>query len=79
LYDVPSAVEIQQKADAETPMDEVLKSWAVGSDPTVHIKKMHELFDSGVSIVNVHSGQPDQARVIDFYGEHVLPTFRHPA
>jgi F420-dependent hydroxymycolic acid dehydrogenase len=60
-------------------MDEVLKSWAVGSDPTVHIKKMHELFDSGVSIVNVHSGQPDQARVIDFYGEHVLPTFRHPA
>ena len=79
LYDVPRAVEIQQKADAGTPMDEVLKSWAIGTDPTVHVKKMHELFDSGVSIVNVHSGQPDQARVIDFYGEHVLPTFRHPA
>jgi hypothetical protein len=79
LYDVPSAVEIQQKADAGTPMDEVLKSWAIGTDPTVHVKKMHELFDSGVSIVNVHSGQPDQARVIDFYGEHVLQTFRHPA
>jgi hypothetical protein len=30
--------------------------------------------DSGVTIVNVHSGQPDQARVIDFYGTRVLPT-----
>jgi hypothetical protein len=53
-------------------MQTVQKSWAVGTDPTVHIRKMHELFDSGVSIVNVHSGQ---AHVIDFYGEHVLPTF----
>jgi F420-dependent hydroxymycolic acid dehydrogenase len=79
LYNVPSAVEIQQKADAETPMDEVLKSWVIGDNPSVHMKKMRALFDSGVSIVNIHSGQPDQARVIDFYGEHVLPTFRKPA
>jgi hypothetical protein len=57
-------------------MEVVQTSWAIGTDPAVHIRKMHELFDSGVSIVNVHSGQPDQARVIDFYGEHVLPTFR---
>jgi F420-dependent hydroxymycolic acid dehydrogenase len=59
-------------------MEEVLKSWAIGTDPAVHIRKMHELFESGVSIVNVHSGQPDQARVIEFYGEHVIPAFRHP-
>ena len=59
-------------------MDEVFKSWAVGTDPSIHVKKMHELFDSGATIINVHSGQPDQARVIDFYAEHVLPTFRHP-
>jgi hypothetical protein len=55
-----------------------MKSWATGTRPDVHIKKMRELFDSGVSIVNVHSGQPDQARVIDFYGAHVLPAFRQP-
>ena len=53
-----------------------MKSWAMGTDPAVHIRKMHELFESGVSIVNVHSGQPDQARVIDFYGEHVLPAVK---
>ena len=72
-------MDIQQKADAGTPMEEVTKSWAIGTDPAIHIRKMRELFDSGVSIVNVHSGQADQARVIDFYGEHVLPAFRQPA
>jgi F420-dependent hydroxymycolic acid dehydrogenase len=77
LYNVPSPVNIQRQAESGTQMDEVLKSWAVGTDPAVHIKKMHELFDSGVTIVNVHSGQADQARVIDFYAEHVLPAVRH--
>ncbi len=79
LYDVASPVEIQRRAEAETPLEEVTKSWAIGTDPGVHIKKMHELFDSGVSVINVHSGQPDQVRVIDFYGTHVLPAFRQPA
>ena len=78
LYNVPSPTEIQQKADAGTSIDEVQKCWAIGTDPAVHVKKMHELFASGVSIVNVHSGQPDQARVVDFYGEKVLPAFKHP-
>ncbi len=75
LFNVPSPVEIQRKADDETSLDEVMKGWAIGTNPAVHIKKMRELFDSGVSIVNVHSGQPDQARVIEFYGSHVLPAF----
>jgi alkanesulfonate monooxygenase SsuD/methylene tetrahydromethanopterin reductase-like flavin-dependent oxidoreductase (luciferase family) len=79
LYNVPSPVEIQQKAEAASPIDEVTEGWAIGTDPAVHIKKAHELFDSGVSIVNVHSGQLDQARVIDFYGTHVLPAFKNRA
>lgn len=76
LYNIPSPVEIQKQAEDGTPMEEVLKSWAIGTDPEVHIEKMHELFESGATIVNVHSGQPDQARVIDFYGSHVLPKVR---
>lgn len=79
LYDVPSPVEIQQKAEAGTPLEEVTKSWAIGTDPNIHIKKMRDLFDSGVSIVNVHSGQADQARVVEFYGAHVIPAFHHAA
>jgi hypothetical protein len=31
------------------------------------------------SIVNVHSGQPDQERVIEFYARNVLPHFRQPS
>jgi hypothetical protein len=33
-------------------------------------------FDSGATIVNIHSGQPDQYKVIAFYGKHVLPSLR---
>ena len=79
LYNVCSPVEIQQKADAETPIDEVTKSWAIGTDPAVHVNAVRELFDSGATIVNIHSGQPDQRKVIEFYGAHVLPKFKQPA
>jgi TAT-translocated FGD2 family F420-dependent dehydrogenase len=72
-FDIPSPVTIQQKADAQVPMEEVLKSWVISTDPSAHIEKIHELQESGASIVNIHSGQPDQERVIDFYGSKVLP------
>jgi F420-dependent hydroxymycolic acid dehydrogenase len=78
LYNVRDPDQIEQKANAETPIDEVMKSWSVGTDPGVHIDAVRELFDDGVSIVNIHSGQPDQRRVIEFYGSHVLPKFRQP-
>ena len=53
--------------------------WAVDTDPGVHIAKIRELFDSGVSIVNIHSGQPDQRQVVEFYGRNVLPKLGLPA
>jgi TAT-translocated FGD2 family F420-dependent dehydrogenase len=79
LFDVRSPVEIEQKADSMTPIDEVLKGWAIGTDPAVHVAAVKELFDSGATIVNIHSGQADQRKVIEFYGQHVLPKFRQPA
>ncbi len=79
LYGVPDPVQIQQKAEAGTPLDEVKKGWAIGTDPKVHIAAAHELLDSGVTIVNVHSGQADQKRVIEFYATHVLPKFNQRA
>jgi F420-dependent hydroxymycolic acid dehydrogenase len=39
---------------------------------------VRELLDSGATIINLHSGQPDQKRVIDFYGSRVLPKFASP-
>jgi TAT-translocated FGD2 family F420-dependent dehydrogenase len=75
-YNIPSPARIQQEAEQQVPLEEVLKSWVIGTDPQVHIKKVHELFESGVSIVNIHSGQPQQRHVIEFYAKNVLPHFR---
>lgn len=79
LYNVRSPVVIQQKAEAETPLEEVSKAWPTGTDPKVHVDAAKALFDSGVSVVNVHSGQTDQRKVIAFYAKHVLPALPQPA
>lgn len=76
-YNIPDPTRIQQRAEAEIPLDQVIKSWAVGTDPQIHIAAIQKLFDSGATIVNVHSGQPDQKKVIDFYAGHVLPKVGH--
>lgn len=75
-YNVRDPERIQNEADAEVPLQEVYKGWAMSTDPEVHVKKVKELFDSGVSVVNIHSGQSDQRRVIEFYGKEVLPRLR---
>lgn len=69
----PDPAHIRERANAEIKPEEVLKSWTVSRDPQVHIKKIKELFEQGVSTVFVHSAQPDQQMVIDFYGREVLP------
>ena len=38
-------------------------------------RRQQELFDSGATIVNIHTGQQDQKRAIEFYGSKVLPHF----
>ena len=77
-YNIPDPTVIQQRADAQVPLDQVIKDWPIGTGPRVHLEKIQELFDSGVSIVNVHAGQMDQRRVIEFYGREVLPKLRLP-
>jgi hypothetical protein len=77
-FNITDPAEIQRQADAQIPPDEVSEGWPISIDPKSHIAKIHELFDSGVSIVNIHAGQKDQRRVIDFYGSHVLPKLGMP-
>ncbi len=75
-YNIPSPAVIERRADIELPIEQVIADWAVSPDPAVHIRKIEELFATGVSIVNIHSGQSDQNRVIEFYGSQVLPAVR---
>jgi len=72
-YNIPDPAQIQKTAESELPIEKVTASWAVGNDPAVHIAKVKELQESGVTIVNVHSGQADQKKVIQFYASKVLP------
>jgi hypothetical protein len=52
--------------------DPARRGWPISTDPDAHVKVLAELFDSGATGVHIHSGQPDQKRVIDFYGKEVL-------
>ena len=79
LYNVRDPAEIQRRAESGTPIEQVMKSWPISTDPGAHLEKIHELQESGVSIVNIHAGQPDQRRVIEFYATHVLPKLPQPA
>ncbi len=67
LYDPPAA-------RTEIPLERVYADWVVSEDPAAHVRALRELLASGATIVNVHSGQADQRRVIDFYGCEVLPS-----
>jgi len=78
-YNVPNPQTIQERAEAEIPLEQVYSSWPVGTDPSVHLKTVTELFDSGATMVNIHSGQQDQRRVIEFYGTQVLPKLHRSA
>lgn len=75
LYE-PDPREIQRKADARIPLEEVYQDWPVSEDPEVHAQAMQELLDSGATHVYIHGGQEDQRKVIQFYGEQVLPLLR---
>jgi TAT-translocated FGD2 family F420-dependent dehydrogenase len=78
-YNVADPAEIQRRAESEISLEQVIKQWPIGADPARHIAAIHELFESGVSIVNVHAGQMDQERVIEFYARHVLSKIGQPA
>jgi len=75
-HNIPDPVQIERQAQADLPLPKVYGDWTISTDPAVHVKAIRKLFDSGVSIVNIHSGQPDQRKVLEFYGKEVLPRLR---
>jgi TAT-translocated FGD2 family F420-dependent dehydrogenase len=75
-HNIPDPAQIEKSAAAELPLSKVYGEWTVSTDPAAHAKAITDLLDSGVTIVNVHSGQADQQKVIEFYGREVLPKVR---
>jgi F420-dependent hydroxymycolic acid dehydrogenase len=76
---IPDPAQIEQRARAELPLPKVFGDWVVSTDAQAHVQMIRSLQESGVSIVNIHTGQQDQQRVIEFYGREVLPHVRAQA
>ena len=73
---IVSPSDVEERAAKEIPLSKVMAEWLISSEPAKHVQKIQELRASGISIVNIHSGQEDQRAVIDFYARHVLPELR---
>jgi len=73
---VPDPVQIRQRADSEVMIDQVIQNWTISTDPQKHVDAINKFFSMGVTQVYIHSAQPDQQKVIDFYGSQVLPKLR---
>ena len=54
-YNNPDPAAIERQAGAEVPICKVTADWAIGTDPEIHIAAIKKLFDSGATIVNIHS------------------------
>ena len=72
LIDEPDPRAIERAAEQKLSLEQVYGAWVVSEDPDTHIQAIHQLFDQGATDVFIHSGQPDQRRVIDFYASQVL-------
>ena len=75
-FNVRDPHEIQRRAETEIPVDQILEDMTIGTDPELHVQKLHEAFQGGATEVHIHSGQPNQRKVIEFYGKEVLPRLR---
>lgn len=72
----PDPRAIQRDAEASVPLPSVYTDWPVSEDPAVHVAVIQKLLDGGVQQLFVHSAQPDQRRMLEFYGRDVLPKLR---
>lgn len=78
-HNIPDPAEIERQAAADLPLSKVYEEWVVASEPEPHIAGLRQLFASGATTVVIHSGQPEQRKVLEFYGERVLPQVRSRA
>jgi hypothetical protein len=75
-FNIRDPKEIEARAKREVPAEKVSEGWPVGTDAVAHIKVIEELFQSGATMVNIHAGQADQIRVIEFYKDKIIPQLK---
>jgi TAT-translocated FGD2 family F420-dependent dehydrogenase len=79
LYvDDPDPRSVQRRAEKGVPLEQVYSQWAVSEDPEAHIQAIQKLIDGGMTHIFIQAPQPDQKKVISFFGEKVLPNLTFP-
>jgi alkanesulfonate monooxygenase SsuD/methylene tetrahydromethanopterin reductase-like flavin-dependent oxidoreductase (luciferase family) len=73
LLQIPTPGEIEREAPSEGPLSKLLDQWVISPDASVHVAALRKLKQQGATHVFVHSAQPDQEGVAEFYGRRVLP------
>jgi hypothetical protein len=75
MPDISSTQALPIPSNANVPILQHHRT-AVTSEVPALAGRIREPFAAGASHVAVHSAQPDQERVIAFYGREVLPAVR---
>jgi TAT-translocated FGD2 family F420-dependent dehydrogenase len=76
VVNLPDPRAVQRKAEELSSPERVVADWVVSRDPDVHVAAVRELAAAGATHIFLHSPQPDQRRVLEFYSRHVLPALR---
>jgi TAT-translocated FGD2 family F420-dependent dehydrogenase len=76
VVNLPDPRAVQRRAEELSSPERVVAEWVVSRDPDVHVAAVRELAGAGATHIFLHSPQPDQRRVIEFYRRHVLPALR---
>ena len=73
VVNVAGPENVQRIAEELSTPERTADGWLVSPDAADHVRAIEALAASGVTHVFIHSPQPDQRRVIEFYGREVLP------
>jgi TAT-translocated FGD2 family F420-dependent dehydrogenase len=73
VVDITDPREVQRVAEERVSLEQLVDTWVVGRAAEEHIAAIRELASHGATHVFLHSPQPDQRAVIEFYGKRVLP------
>jgi G6PDH family F420-dependent oxidoreductase len=69
----PDPREILRRSEELATLEQVYRRRMVSADPRDHAGAIRRYWEAGVTDVFVHSRQMDQQRVIEFFGQRVLP------
>lgn len=72
---MPDPARIQRIAESDGLCPRCIRGGPSAPTPAIHIEAVRTLLQMGATPY-IHSGQPNQHRVILFYGRHVLPHLR---